>query len=318
MTTSLVVKNTFICAIGGEDPSPLSCRMRKAWTETTASRCANDEVVAPSAWTEGCGVSAAPVAPVCERVCLEDGAQDLRRAIAAGGRAVALNVLEELAGHICQVAMSLHGGPVLEDIVGLVAAGEAAPITRELLSQADRIGTNAHSAAVLCRLLEHASNEVQVEVLFDAMLASDVAVLCCHKFGYEVAVSIMSNGAARHQRAVAVAMFADEQRFARHRFASAVMVHALLFHPVAECDELASRFLLGNPSLAALACHKFGRAVVRSLLDDARFKPQAVGLLVAAGKKVAKDKFGRVLLEEAGLAPEGGVSAAASLVIAGA
>merc|ERR1719230_966168 len=103
----------------------------------------------------------------------------------------------------------------------------------------------------------------------------------------------MSNGAARHQRTVVAAMLADEQRFARHRFASAVVAQALLYCPVAECTQLASRFLLGTPGLATLACHKFGTAVVKTLMEDGRFEPQVVGLLVAAGKKVARDRFGR-------------------------
>merc|ERR1712060_596654 len=137
--------------------------------------------------------------------------------------------------------------------------------------------------------------------LTDAVLDGNVASLCCHKYGHDVAMSILSNGAARQRRVIVAALLGDFQRSVRHRFASSVMLQALTQCPPEEVDELAAR-ILGEPgAVVALSCHTFGVHVVRALLDTPSWRKQVSEQVSRASKRLRKDKYGKALLEELGM-----------------
>merc|ERR1712113_613747 len=96
----------------------------------------------------------------------------------------------------------------------------------ELRSEAWCVVTGVCGSSVVCRLLEHAAVEGSMEALVDAALVGNANQLCCHKYGHGVAMSILSNGIARHRRMIMAVLVGDVQRFARHRYTSSVMVEA--------------------------------------------------------------------------------------------
>merc|ERR1719229_1313514 len=156
-------------------------------------------------------------------------------------------------------------------------------------------------SSVLCRLLEHAAVMENTGTLVDLVLDSCGASLCCHKYGHEVAMSILSNGLARQRRAIVASLLGDLQRSVRHRFASSVMVQALTQCPFEECAALAARILNEPGAVVALSCHTFGVHVVRAMLDTPCWRWQVAQEVSRASKRMMKDKYGMAVLEELGI-----------------
>merc|ERR1719450_1635910 len=146
--------------------------------------------------------------------------------------------------------------------------GDAAFIAEELLAESPwTLVLNANGSSIVCRLLEYSAGDARTLALVDAVLSADVAMLCCHKFGHEVAMSILSNGSSSQRAPILAALRGDVQRFARHRFASLVLEHALALCSDEERVILASELLARPGTVPALACHSFGVNVVRALLE---------------------------------------------------
>merc|ERR1712203_629270 len=202
---------------------------------------------------------------------------------------------------VCEMAMSAQGCRILEEMVCAGRSVDAARVAQELCVEAKNVAVHANGSSVVCRLLEHAAAAGSTEALIDAVLDGNAACLCCHKYGHEVAMSILSNGMARHRRAIVAALFGELQRCVRHRFASSVMVQALTQCPPEEVEDLAAK-ILGEPgATVALCCHTFGVHVVRALLDTPSWQKQVAEQVSRASKRLRKDKYGRALLEELGM-----------------
>jgi len=130
------------------------------------------------------------------------------------------------------------------------------------------------------------------------VLSADVDVLCCHKFGHEVAMSILSNCSARQRVQILAALQGDVQRFARHRFASKVFEQALVLCPEEEQQSLALEVVACPGTVVALACHNFGVSIVRELLQVPAVSQQVQLLLMKSSGRVRRDKFGSELMRE--------------------
>merc|ERR1712039_1045918 len=133
------------------------------------------------------------------------------------------------------------------------------------------------------------------------MGSADVAVLCGHKFGHEVAMSILSNGSSRQRGQILSALRGDVQRFARQRFASNVFEQALALCSEDERTSLALEVLARPSTVVALACHNFGVNIVRELLQVPSVSQQVKMLLAKSSGRVSRDKFGSELMRELGL-----------------
>merc|ERR1711972_1226842 len=194
-----------------------------------------------------------------------------------------------LRGSGGEAARSSSACRVLEQIVRSLGMKDAAFIAEELLAQSPwTLVLNANGSSIVCRLLEYSAGDARTLALVDAVLSADVAVLCGHKFGHEVAMSILSNGSSSQRGQILSALRGDVQRFARHRFASKVFEQALALCSEDERNSLALEVLARPSTVVALACHNFGANIVRALLQ------------MPSGR-VSRDKFGSELMRELGL-----------------
>jgi len=209
---------------------------------------------------------------------------------------------EGLRGVVGEAARSSSACRVLEQIVRSTFAEDAAFIAEELLTQnPSALVLNANGSSIVCRLIEYSAADARTSALVDAVLSGDVAVLCGHKFGHEVAMSILSNGSPHQRDQILSALRSDVQRFARQRFASKVFEQALTLCSEAERDGLAFEVLSHRGAVVALACHNFGVNIVRELLQVPSVSQQVKMLLAKSSGRVSRDKFGSELMRELGL-----------------
>jgi len=157
---------------------------------------------------------------------------------------------------------------------------------------------------IVCRLMEYSSADARTLALVDAVLSADVAVLCGHKFGHEVAMSILSNGSVSQRGRILSALQGDVQRLARQRFASKVFEQALVLCSDSEREGLCLEVLARPGTVVALACHNFGVNVVRELLQVPSASKHTRMLLARSSGRIGRDKFGSELMRELGLAAQ--------------
>jgi len=194
---------------------------------------------------------------------------------------------------------------MLEHIVRSLGTEDAAFIAEELMAQEPaKVTLNANGSSILCRLIEYSSTDVRTQALVDAVLSADVAVFCGHKFGHEVAMSILSSGTSSQRGQILSALRSDVQRFARQRFSSKVFEHALAICSDAERDGLAMEVLARPSTVVALACHNFGVNIVRALLELPQASQHVRVLLGRSSGRVSRDKFGSELMLELGLSKQ--------------
>jgi len=333
MSASVVVKNTFICVV--EDKAVMSPTEGRGRAETidvaTLGRqavlipCVEDEEeamtkcllapetkeaneVASLAAALDAGGAAADQAldAICRSVCLlafdAAGSALVLRALEVA-RASEVRVLADgLRGMVGEAARSSSACRVLEQIVCCLGIEDAAFIAEELLAHNPwNLVLNANGSSILCRLIEYSSADARTLALVDAVLSGDVGVLCSHKCGYEVAMSILSNGSASQRSCILAALRRDVQRFARHRFASKVVEQALALCPEEEQESLALEVLARPSTVVALACHSFGVNVVRELLQVSAVSQQVQLLLAKSSGRVRRDKFGSELVRQLGM-----------------
>jgi len=333
MSTSVVVKNTFICVMENEGlMSSAESRSRAKTTdvatlerqamllplvedEEAMKKCpsapaameANRHIASLAAALDAGGAAAAAaVDEICRSVCTlafdAAGSSLVLRALELARTSEVRTLAEGLRGLVGEAARSSSACRVLEELVRSVGMEDAAFIAEELLAQSPwTLVLSANGSSILCRLIEYSSAHECTQALVDAVLSADVGVLCGHKFGHEVAMSILSNGSSRQRGQILAALRGDVQRFARHRFASKVFEQALALCPEEERKSLALEVLARPSTVVALACHNFGVNVVRELLQVPAVSQQVQLLLAKSSGRVSRDKFGSELMCELGL-----------------
>jgi len=219
-----------------------------------------------------------------------------------------LAAADALAGVVCEAAQCADGSAVLEGILFYAGTEDSAFIARELCAEVRSIVGSPCVSSVLCRLFEFSAASEGAIAIADTLLSSDVALLCCNRYGREVAMSILSNSPeARHRHAIIQALASEIHRFARHRFASEVVVQVLTQCSQEECQVMTSQLMGGG--VADLACHNFGVHVVRAMMEQPGLRTRIVNDLSRASKRLMKDKYGRALLQELGTADQAAPSA---------
>jgi len=325
LTPTLVVKNTFICAVGVEELSPCAVRRRARTHEvSSATFLLEDEGEDSAVDSEGYRAELAlalesgdaearlAVARIC--ACLPalsfhpEGCSLVRRALEVSSVKEQQALLEAHTGTMCEAAKSPHAHQVLQHIVSSMGVG-AAVVAEELLQLGGHeVASNVHACPLFCTLLEHAPVLPSVVMLVDDALSDDPADLCCRKFGHLLAATVVARGLPRQAACIAFALRSNPQRFARHRFASKVYEVALRSCPPELCDGLARDLMEQPGAVASMACHNFGVRVVRALLElpaPLGYARQARQYLCRASKRVCKDKYGNALMREFGLADSG-------------
>jgi len=277
---------------------------------SSEARCAADaaEVLAFEAVEDlaaGGARADAAAAVVCEAAarlsCDAVGCHAVQLALERASPAQAEAALTGLRGTIVAAARSRYASVVLEKAIHVSGRAAAECVATELLGHGRDTAFNSGGSCVLRALLEHAAGEPWVVELTDELLAEDLAALCCHKYGHAVAQAVLSNGVARQRAMVVAALRGDPVRFAKHRFASAVMRQALLQGVPPECQALAQDLMAKAGAVAALACHFFGVEVVRALLQVPGASERAFEYVCRSQHKLRKDLYGAELLRELGL-----------------
>jgi len=283
-----IVKNTFICAVGPEENTPLNQQRARAKTEQPAM-CWERES------SEG---DLSPRGLVIE----DEESCELAQSAIEMGTADRQAIIAALQGRVFEAAKSQHAHKVLEAVVNYMTTDEAAFIAAELSGHGRDALLDASTCSVICRLLEHSPADWRTVLLVDELLSGDVAALCCHKSGHEVATTTISSGIPRQAAQVVYALHSNPQRFARHRFASKVVEAALRAFAVDGSDLLARELIAQPGTVVSLACHNFGVHVVRALLASPSYSKVVLHFLLKTLKRLAKDKYGRELMRDLGLA----------------
>lgn len=290
-TPTLIVKNTFICAVGVEEMTPPSTNIRRRAKTYDVATSFELGLVAEECCSPSAGVD----------FDSEQSCQRAQHVIQEGDPCERIALVETLHGQVRECARSPYAHKVLEAIVHCMGTEEAAFIAEELSGHGREALLDVFTCSVMCRLLEYSPSDYRTVALVDELLFGDTAALCCHKSGHEVAMAIASNGIPRQVAHVVAALHCNPQRFARHRFASKVVEVALRAGSAMGCESLAGELIAQPGTVVSLACHNFGVHVVRALLESPRHSKQVLHFLLKTGRRLSKDKYGRELMQELGL-----------------
>jgi len=334
---AVVIKNTFVCVLDTYEDSSPSLHAVRSYRRSQSENnvCSNtlktqgeglliggsaDDVAEAEEepaeencfvqWTRalevrGCEASAAiaEIASHTATLAFDPlGSQVLQRALEVASPVEACYLASRLHGLVVEAARSPYASAVLETVVHRLSSKDAAFIAQEMQGCGRAVALNAYGCTVVCRLLEFSAQEPSVSALVDEVLAQDPAALCCHKFGHRVAMSIISNASERQgSQIVAALRQGGLQRLARHRFATRVLEHVLSQGSNAEAQALATELMAQAGAVVSLACHSFGVQVVRGILEVPQESKMALHYLEKAVRKLSKDKYGSMLVEELGL-----------------
>mmetsp|Transcript_137023 Transcript_137023/g.347144 ORF Transcript_137023/g.347144 Transcript_137023/m.347144 type:complete len:342 (-) Transcript_137023:265-1290(-) len=319
--TTLIVKNTFLCAVEDETASP-TCRLsrRRSKTEGDYLSCLEPELVDPasddipaeaptgSLVDLGLALQAGGSEALSALTDIRNsarslafdpaGSQLLQQALEVADARFAHDVASMLQGSIPQALCSQHAHQVLETLLPCLDIDGSACVVDELLGNSSHLATHAFGSSLVCRLLEQLAGEVAAVALIDDVLSGDLTQVICHKFGHRIALWILRNGLPRHKSRLVEVLSGELQRFARHRFASLVLALAFSQCTANEAHGLANALMGQAGAVASLACHSFGLRVVKALLELPSAAEQVRFYLLKSSRRLQKDKFGVRLLDE--------------------
>mmetsp|Transcript_84237 Transcript_84237/g.243466 ORF Transcript_84237/g.243466 Transcript_84237/m.243466 type:complete len:370 (-) Transcript_84237:45-1154(-) len=246
----------------------------------------------------------------------EEGSRVSQRALELATPAEARGMARQLHGSVLSAARSSCAQLVLQQVICLFGTEDAAFIAEELTPGARGIAQSGVGGDIVARLLECSSEDWRTIALTDRILEDDLPGLFCHKFGHNVAVSVLSNGLCRHKTKIITALLPDVQRFARHRFGTRVLEAALLHCSHAEQALIARAFMQQSGAVASLACHAFGVHVVRAMLEVPVEGERVKRYIVKGQRRVRKDRYGLELLQDLGVEKAAGASDGSSSELA--
>jgi len=319
------VKNTFICLEGDGDMTPPIAFRRRAATADAAI------------FLEGCYAREMPFQRSCEElvrmldnggleaesaiqevesrvgelVSDDEGVQVVCQALSVGGCQQTAAMIEALRGHVVEVAKSHQAHIILLEALRLQGTVAAAVIVEELLCQAPSSLLNGPGCAVLTGLLEHMGHDGRTACLLERFLSQGAAAVCCHKYGHLVAVAAVTFAPAWQALQITAALSSNLQRLSRHRFAYQVFLAVFQNCPMEVYHPLVLELVSAPPDVAALVCHNFGVQLVRPLLHSPLYSKHIIQCLKQNSRRLMKDKYGRQVLVECGLASATAVAAAA-------
>jgi len=212
-------------------------------------------------------------------------------------------MIDGLRGEVVELSKSPHGHTVLVEAVRSLGTVASSFIVEELLGQGPNALLNGYTCNVICCLLEHAGHDGRATCLVEHLLSEDTASVCCHKYGHLVAIAVVSYAPAWQAWRVVTALRSNVQRLARHRFAHKVVTVVLQKCPTEVYHPLVTELFATPQAVTTLACHNFGVHLVRTLLQSPLHSRHIVQCLLQNSSRVMKDKYGRQLMCDLGLAP---------------
>eukprot|EP00913_Durusdinium_trenchii_P024632 g23124.t1 len=214
----------------------------------------------------------------------------VQEAIERTGSRTAVELAQELKGHILDLAVCPHGNYVVQKVVSHLSVA-ASHFVLEDGRHAARTAKHRFACRILCRLLE----------LPLSSSVADAESLCCHSFAHHVIQSVLEHGEGRHKERVAKALLSDPFRFSTHKHSSYLIEKALCY--CSEDDQQKFLDVLGSPQMILeLANTQYGCYVARALLQDDRLNSEkAIRLLKRNRAELEQTKHGYRFLSEMGL-----------------
>mmetsp|Transcript_30067 Transcript_30067/g.64942 ORF Transcript_30067/g.64942 Transcript_30067/m.64942 type:complete len:364 (+) Transcript_30067:182-1273(+) len=219
----------------------------------------------------------------------------------------ARQLAEDFRGSVVEAVQRQGSAQVLVKLVSLLPSRDIAFIGQELRGQgmmsflACTLGGAELLASLFQRhwLLQEDVRDLSQELLYRGDL--DVAGLCCHKHAYLVVLPLVSMGCEEYQELIVRALLTNVQRYSRHRFASQILAHLLTTVSKPRQEAIASSIMSAAGAVVALACHGFGCAVVRAMLQVPSAQRRVMQYLQKSRVRISKDKFGAELLRDLGI-----------------
>jgi len=229
------------------------------------------------------------------------GCRVVQLALEKVDRQIAADLAIGLRGHVVEAIRSPHANYVLQKIVKVLTAKEAAFLVEEVAKASPDLARHEYGCRIYCRLLEHMASDPAVSKLIDDVLW-ETEELLRHTFGHHVVECALEHGLPQQRQQIIAALRKNLLRSAWNRNAAYVVEKALLYGNVDDQTALATDLLsCSSADLAQLARSQFGSMVVRALLRLPSPIPERVHKHlsgVAAQAQLKTTKHGRRLLED--------------------
>jgi len=246
----------------------------------------------------------------------ESSSRAVQLALKVAARQSAADLAAELAGHVSEVALSLHGNHVLQRVIEVLPASKSKFIAEELMTRAAEVARNVFGCRIFCRLLEQSANLPATQKLLTKVMR-DAEDLVQNQFGRYVAQAILEHGTEDQRHALAASLRPRILDLAQHRNASHVIEKALTYCSVDDRRTLAVQLLQQDArqesGVETLARTQYGGFVVKALLNlggdveaEARRQLSNLSNHFSGPKGASKEtRFAERLLKELDYLPEG-------------
>jgi len=207
----------------------------------------------------------------------------------------AVALAAELRGHVRSAVQSKHANHVVQKITEVMPVARASFVVDELKGFAYEVARHPFGCRVLCRILEHLSeNDLSTIELVEEVVAKDLEQLCFDSYGSFVARHVLEYGLPQHRQRVVKALRTGLVTYAKDKFGSHVL-EAALRHAGLEDQQVLARELLGDKGqLVALASNQFGRHVVKALVSmPDGLKKEALDVLQPMEGQLKASRYGK-------------------------
>lgn len=226
------------------------------------------------------------------------GCRVVQHAIEIAKRKDQADLAAELQGHVIEAVHSPHANFVIQKVIEILPTELARFVVEECTGSGVVVAKHRYGCRILCRLLEHSSNDAKTIALIDEVL-HDAGDLCCHSFGHHVVQSIMEHGTYVQRRQIADALHRDLLKMAQNRHASYIVEGAFRHCSEEDRQALVSALVNSPQNIVSLAQNQFGSFVVKVLLQQPGDTPQVVlEHLRSNADQLQQGKYGKKLLDD--------------------
>jgi hypothetical protein len=233
------------------------------------------------------------------------GCRVVQRAIEVADRAMAIELIRELRGHVQDLIQSPHGNYVVQKVAEVLPPILVSFVVRELHGSAAEFARHRFGCRVLIRLIEHGTYQEEdfgkaelIEELF-----AELDDLCRHPFAHHVVKAIVEHAPAELKNRVLVFLCTRASRKVQDRYCGYVMEAALEGGPEQQVRALAEQ-LLGDTQagLIQLSQSRHGCNILRLILKlPGPISERALGMLRTAAPRLREMGGTQRLLRDARL-----------------
>jgi len=208
-------------------------------------------------------------------------------------------LLPELRGHVRDAIRSPNANFVIQKIIEMMPAAQAAFIAEELSGMALEVACHRFGCRILSRLVEHSAFGTKSFELLDQLIP-DAGLLCKRSFGHYVIQSILEHGTMDQRHQVMDVLCRNPLDYVLNRNGCYVIEAAISYCSSEDQERFVDKLLgEGANVFSTLAQSQFGSYVVRALL---RLPSSTAKKVQNRLQDVLQDlevtKFGRRVLED--------------------